>query len=333
LAAALAYWRLAAAQERLALLNQAVDNAKTLQADIASLADGGDLPAVDKTRAAARTATVERERALAERELQGAQARLADALGIPLPEPENSPHATEPLSTSAEPAALSTFTPHRLAEVALAHRADLTATQQLSQAAMVLLNSAQANQRRVFDLSLSAGYAGLYESFDRQLLAPTAYWQALSGRQAGPSFSVIFKTRAPFANRQARGQLLQASALATRSAIESRERERAIALEVADALGALHAAAAEAARRSTVRDRTTQVFRASRELMRHGEESTIHVLLADEERLQADLEELAAKEKWAASVALLRFAVGLPISGAIPGPAEFRALGEQEVPW
>lgn len=322
--ATLAYWRLAAAQERLRLLARAEGNGKSLSDDIGELARAGEIPAFERVRADARVATVKRERARAERDLQEAQARLADALGFPLTRPEEGLRASDPFLAPMRPEDLPHLRPEVLTDAALTRRADLEATRQLAHAAVVLAEGARSDQRRELNLVISAGYAGLYESFDDQLFAPSAYWEALGGHQTGPSLTVSLRTRAPFANRQARGQFLQASALATRSAIHRSEREREIDLEVIDAWAALRAAAAEVAWRSTARDRTAEVFLASRELLRAGEGSTIDLLLSDEASLQAELAELAARERWAASLASLRFAVGLPPAGPIPSSEELQ---------
>lgn len=319
-----AYWQLAAAQERLTLLEQAVETAKAMTRDVGDLAKAGELATVEEERAAARAAAIELERARAERELQQARARLADSMGAVWQSPEEAPVAIDPLPTSGEIEG-EPLAPRALVEAALGRRTDLEAARRLQQAAEVLQEGSRRNQQREIDLSLSLGYAGLYESFDDQLLAPGAYWEALSGRQTGPGFSILLKTRAPFANRQARGQFEQASALATRSAIESGERERQIALEVSDALGAWQAAVAEITRRRLAREGAAEVFDAARDLLRASEGTTIDLLVTDETRLQAEITELAARENLAEALAFLRFSLGLSPAGGLP---EMKDLAE-----
>lgn len=326
--AAVAYWRLAAAQERLRLLEAAAGNGKALRNDIAKLARAGELPEIEIVRADARVATIEREQARAARDLQEAQARLADAMGIPLRQQDSELRASEPLPVPIPGEDLLRQATETLMGSAFARRADLEATRQLAQASTVLLEAARLDQRYEFSLVISAGYAGLYESFDDQLFAASAYWEALSGRQTGPSFTISLRTTAPFANRQAKGQFLQASSLATRSTIERAEREREIALDVVDAWTALQAAAAEASWRITARERAAVVLQASRKLLRSSEGTTIDLLLSDEASLQAELDELAARERWATALAGFRFTVGLPPAGPIPNIEELQEREE-----
>jgi outer membrane protein TolC len=319
-----AYWSLSAAQERLELLERAVQTEEELHELAVALVEGDQLPRADLARVEARVASARRSAAQGRQAVHEARITLAESIGLAVDDPKESPLALDPLPRAAAASELEAVVARGLIQGAVERRADVEAARILNEAAAVLLDAAELDLKRRVDLKLSAGYRGFHESCREadpllseeclEFWDPQGLYEALKFDRNGFEVDFLLDFDIPFANRVAKGQLEQALAQARQSEIEARNLEREVTLSVAELIGSLKRAAAELKRREASTGYYEQTLENAMELFRAGEGTLIDTILTEEQLTSSRLAVVNAKLAYAAIQAELRFAMGALIS-------------------
>ena len=331
LATVTAYWRLAAAQQRLEWLSRSQELQRELLDRLHDLLDQGQIIRSDLSRAKARTAEVLAEVAGARRAEVAARLDLAAAMGLSPSALEHAPRAGARLP-AGEPGS---GTAEDWIEAGLARRHDLRAAAAATRSSDILARASEANLRHRVDLSLNASYNALHDTFEHRLYEPDGFVEAWEGDIVGPSYGFGLRWAIPVRNRAARGRLVQAEAARSRRAILGSDLERSIRLRIVE----IHDSLAEARReldhlRETLRCQE-QTLADSLRLHEAGRLSLIDTLLTEEQLTGAGLAVVGAELRVAEHEARLRFESGTLLAGetdaADPDPGRLRLAAASPV--
>lgn len=328
--AAQAYWDVAAATRRLALLEESLATQQQLFEAGDELVKADVLPAVDLKRNRAQLAGVGAQVAAARQDLAVARLELARTLGLDSRSLAEAPDAAEDLATwvAADPAGAAAADP--LVSRAYAHRDDLRAAAALTAANATLADAARADLRPEVALSLKVSYNAFYETFKDRFYDVEGFWRALDDRYAGPSYGVGLRCRLPVGNHQARGRLLQAQASTDQSRISEGDLKRTIRLRVVELARTVAQARAELEARREALARIEETHAASIERYKAGDLSVIDTLTTEQERTSARLQLVGAERNYLSLVAQLRFETGGLVE--LPGAADGSLAGARLVP-
>jgi outer membrane protein TolC len=309
-----AYWRLAAAVERLGLLERSRD----LGAEILRIGEGlvraDQVPRAALAATRARAAQVEAQVARARASVVTLRFDLGRAIGREMVGVERAPRPLEPLPPVPERIGVHGSLDD-LFSAAIARRGDLQALELRRQAARVRAEAARLAQRRRLDLSASVGWQGLAEGGGwAEGLA-----DALAGGAGGPAVNVGVELELPSGNRQRRGEELEARSVASGALVTSRERERQVRNRAVSLLDRLAAAALEAGRRGETVEHYRASIDATRARLANGDATLIDLITTEEQLTEAELAALDAREEHARVLARLQFELGALVDLEVAG--------------
>lgn len=323
----LSYWNTAAAQERVGLLEASLARRDAIREITEALITADELPAIEMARVRARVAEARSILADARETLLQSRLVLARTMGAEVEDLDDAPVAVESVPAAEMITAATEVTAEQLIRAAVENRRDLRSVALLEEASEILSRTARANLRRRLDLSLTAGYSGLYENDAIELYDLYGYGKAFTGGLTGPSALLTLSLDFPFANNVARGRFAQAEAIRRRSEIQHRNLERLIGTNTVELLGELRKAAEEVERRREAVEYYEETINAAVERFRAGELSLIDTLLTEEQLTLARLELLAARQTYAARLAELRHETGsLVVRHETDGYVTFEAV-------
>ncbi len=300
LSTALAYWSLVAAEERAAVL----DNAVTLQSDLAQitrdLIEGDAIPGADLSRALAGEANSRAQYQSSAADLVSAQLALVRSMGVTVSGPENLPSAQTGFPEPPTIEAVRQIAETALTQGALEARLDLQAARAVIESGKLLADAALIDLRPRLDIGFGAstitrGEGSFSESTDRF---------------AAPSWKVSATFEKPFRNRSARGLLLQRQAQANQLQISAGDLDRLVRVGVVQTLGSLLEALeglrwAEAAANSAEETINSEV-----EKLRLGETTLLDTILTEQQRTSSQLALISARQQVASLITRLRFETG-----------------------
>lgn len=315
----LAYWNLAANQERLQLLDDAVDIERELYQSAEDLVEADEIPRSTLARVQARVASARQEASEARQAVLEARIALANAIGVKVEAPEDAPWASESFPLLPSPDQLDDLDPQRLIGKALNRRFDVLSAAELEGASQILQIAAQRSLRRRLDLSLAVGYSGLHESFEDEYYDLAALGEALFGTQTGPSAFFSLTMDIPFRNRVARGQLRQATALTGQANIITTELQRQVQLNITELISTLREAAAEVARQEASVGFNNETLAATIENFKAGETTLFDAVLTEEQLTFARLRLVGAWQIYASLLSQLKFESGTLVSSRQEG--------------
>ena len=331
--AAQAYWDVAAAVRRLALLEESQATQEQLLEAGRELVKADVIPALDLKRNQAQLASVSAQVASARQALAVARLELSRTLGLDTRSLAEAPDAAEDLATwaAADPVGEAAADP--LVARAWEHRDDVRAATALTAANATLADAARSDLRPEVALSLKVSYNAFYETFKDRFYDVEGFWRALDDRLAGPSYGIGLRFRLPVGNHEARGRLLQAEASTDQSRISEADLKRTIRLRVVELARTVSQARAELEARRETLARIEETHAASIERYKAGDLSVIDTLTTEQERTGARLQLVEAERNYLSQVAQLRFETGglVELPGAQDGSlagARLRPLGE-----
>src|SRR5436189_142144 len=186
-------------------------------------------------------------------------------MGIDAASLDAAPMATEKFATVAQ----TLPSTDALIARALTERRDVRVRQNQMSAAETLAAGAQANLKRVYNLSIQGGVYNIYSSpvfrflpdeQSQNILAtspevapaityysPTGYYRAVTNRYT-PAITINFQMELPFGNWAARGRLRESQSSLTSARIDAADLSRSIRDNVVDLTGPLRRAAEAVAR-------------------------------------------------------------------------------------
>jgi outer membrane protein TolC len=307
---ALAYWSLAAAQERLALFERSAASQKRIIDISDALVKGDEIPRSEMSKINARSSDAAASAADARRALVEARVNLARAMGLSVTDLDGAPLAADPLPDGGALDVLDKTPLPELLAGAQRRRSDLRAARTREKAAVVLARAARVNLRPIVDLSVQGDYRGLFEDpFYKDVFHPRSYWNALTGRLL-PSIQVGLHFEIPVANNAARGRLIQSEALLSKSDISARNLERIIESRALEQANSLRSSAREVGARQIAARHYEETIKSSFDQYRAGELSLIDAILTERDMTTALLGLIAARQSYASNLAQLRFETG-----------------------
>lgn len=313
----LAYWDLAAAEERVKLLERSARNQRQIGELSESLVKADEIPASEMNRIRARTADADGQVAQAKQAVTSARITLALSMGLSVADLDNAPLTTDPLPETEGVSTLATLAAPDLTETAVKRRSDVKASRERETAASILEKAARFNLRPQIDLTLQADYRGFYEYTDpvsgnlgHDTFWMQGYWNAMKGPWTGPSILAGLRFSFPLKNNVARGQLVQAEALRTEAEIQTRDLERTVRIRTVETANSTRKAAQEVTvrRESTVKNEET--VRSSYEQYKAGEMSLVDAILTERNWTNSLLDLVAARRVFASSLTQLRYETG-----------------------
>ncbi|MEM9304639.1 MAG: TolC family protein [Pseudomonadota bacterium] len=316
----IAYWRLAASQERIRLQREQVQRQQELVRLSAALAKANQSPAADVKLAQASRQQAAAALILTRTLQRNLRLDLSLLMGLPVELEEEAPLAIGNLP--AVPSDTCTLDEEQLVPLALGRRADLAALDRLREAQEELLAAADYDLRPRIDFTMTVAYSTLEEGgpFVRGLR------RAAFGDFVGPSLFLGLSGELPTRNDLALGTYRQR--VATTSQAETRwlEAHRSIGTAVVDASAALLQLADQAEWRRQSITAFDQMLQADRLRLRDSRATVIDVLVAQEQLHASRLAELATREAYWIAVAVLRHEID---SLLIVDPMTGRAVGLQ----
>lgn len=319
-----AYLRARAAGERQALLAESLATTQRLAAAGERLIASGEQPAYIRAHLAARRAAAEEALALARQEVLVGRLALGAAMGLELERASAAPLPSDPLPEPVPAAAIRALDGGALLTESLARRLDILALDKRREAALVVEKAAAASLKRRVDLSFALGMNGLYESFKVEFYQVKGFWKAISTKQTVPTGFLKLNIDLARKNDVARGEQLQAEALARQAEIAAADIKRLLAANLVELRGALAEAASEIAERRSALANLDAALEATITRFERGEASVVDTLLTEEQRTAARLAELGARELHAEILAQLHYETGLLVEGGEEG--ELHAL-------
>jgi outer membrane protein TolC len=302
-----AYWEVAAAQERVAVLEHSVRLKEEIDVAVGDLIEGEEMPGVERHRSSAQLAQARGQVASARQQLASARAELARAIGLEGSVSGVDGLVVEPLAAYVGAADLAPADVAALLERALARRADLVANGSFVEANRILERAARTNLRPDVTLALNFSYAGLEESFEDRYYDLEGFWKAASGKVAGPSYGVALRFTVPVGNHEARGRLIQAGANVESAQIQEADLKRTVELRVHEAVASLDRIRAELeARRATLDNQQLSVD-ANLERLKAGDLSVLDALNTEDKLTEAKLGWIEAMRAYLELESRLRF--------------------------
>jgi len=313
------YWRLVGAQENVALFERSAQRQYELYELADELVKIDEVAAVDLKQVSARIAQTETFLSQARQSVVQARLDLAQFLGLQIDRVEDAPLASDRFPEVAGPEAFASWQANLLAEIARENRRDLSASRTLQEASDVLAAAARSDLKRTFDLEFQVGYSGIYEggSITQPVDLVNGVYEALFGKLAGPSVSLLLKLEWPFENNVALGRLEQAAATAQQSTIQARDLERVITDTTSEVVLSLRKAADEVRQRQASVDFYRQALGNEVEKFKLGQATAVDLILTEERQTSANLSLISARQRYAVLLARLRFELGVLLSGRV----------------
>jgi|CXWL01.1.fsa_nt_gi outer membrane protein TolC len=310
-----AYWDLAAAQERAALLGESVQREEASLEATRALVEGDEIPAVDVKRNEARLADARASVAGARQAVSAARLALQKAMGLAAGSIETAPVAAESLDAllNANPTAAAGGVEGLISQ-ALAARHDLQAAARVREAYEALAAAARTDLRPDLDLSLNVSYNAFHETFRDRFYDFQGFSRAVDGKIAGPSYGMSLRFGIPVGNNEAHGRLIQAESGLTSARINEADLERLVRIRVRDAATALELAPAEIAARQQALEQAEASYGSTLELFKAAEVNVLKTLITEQQVTSARLALVQAKRNYLAQLGRLRAEAGLLVA-------------------
>ncbi|HEX6370025.1 MAG TPA: TolC family protein [Longimicrobium sp.] len=309
-----AYWGYVAAHRRLEVLHATETRTAQLLEQTRRLVAADERPAVDTLLLAANLATRRASRISGERAVLTARQELGRAMGIEPGAVRTLPPPSTGFPDAPGPGGAPDY--DALVEAALRARPDLEAARRRREGAGDLLAGYRGEARPRLDLSLTLGYQGL-ETGDALGRLVSPFYSELGGMHTRVEVTYGF----PLRNRLAGGLAMQSAAQERQAALAYAELRRQVALDAAAALETLQSAAEELDQFSAAARLHELAVESERQRFRLGIRTTLDIINAEDDLTSATLEEIAARARYAAALARLRYETGTLDGAADPaGP-------------
>lgn len=289
-----AYWQCHAAEARYKLFLESEQISSRLASLGASLVEADELAPAQLPQIIADRATTVADRVRGATDLILARQRLAIAIGY---NPESLVMAPLPSDDFPKPPENDQWPNlNELWTTALLLRDDLRAAKRLESSRKVLMDASFLELRPRIDLQLSATYL----PFETRTTQSVSDGNELRGYAA-------LALEWPIENNAAIGRFIQDSAAYERTGIDIETLKRSIISGVISALAQLKGAAAEIAYYQDAQRLNTEALQAQEELFRLGQANLTDTITTRQRLIQSQLNYINAQERYAISLAQLRF--------------------------
>ena len=299
------YWRARAAALNLEVLRETEERARELVETTRRLIEADVQPAAEMVQVEANLVSSETARIGGERTLFAARQDLGREIGL-----ERAAIGALPIPTDPFPAVPASALPTpadgaRFVNAALARRSDLLAARERREASEILRRAADNALRPQLDLVLTPSYTGLTEGTD-----PGSFFSPLYQNVPGANAEVSLSFAWPFANSDARGDLVQAEAAREQTFLAEELVARQVAADVPTALDSL-VRSVEQLDRAALAVRLFEQAVINEEKKLRGGTSTLIDLISQRDRLTAARQaEVGAQLALALALLELRYETG-----------------------
>ena len=312
-----AYLEVAAAQERVALLDESVLRQERILEGTESLVEADQVPGIDLKRSQARLAQTRSDALGARQALHTARLDLQRAMGLEAKSLDATPVATDSLRALLPGDLAAPSDLESLVARAVERRGDVRAAAELHEANRILFEAAQHDLRPEVGLKLNVSFNGLYESFKDRWYDVEGFMRAADGKVAGPSYGGALTFKLPIGNHAARGRLLQAEATTAQAGIDAGELRRDVRLRLIETRGSVETTRATLLALDESLRYSIETLDAASERFRAGDLSVIDTLRTEEQVTQARLGWIDAALRYLSSLAQLRFEAHGLLAGSI----------------
>ena len=300
LTTATAFWGLIAAQERVAVLETSVGLQGQVVDITRRLIEADELPAAESARGLAAAANARAQLESARRDLISAKVSLVRAMGLSVESQQNIPNGEGGFPPAPSRADIERLMEAELVRLGIVNRLDLQSARKLQESGGVLAGAARINLKPRLNLLGAVSAIGRGEE---TLSNSTDEFKA-------PSFRVGTQFELPVGNNQQEGRLLQAEARARQGEIGADDLERQVRLEVVRTLGSLIDAIDALAQAEAAGQSFERTVNAEIQKLRLGEATQLDAVLTEQQRTQALLGVVAARQQLANLLSQLRFETG-----------------------
>ncbi|HUP22348.1 MAG TPA: TolC family protein [Thermoanaerobaculia bacterium] len=297
---AFAFWNLVATQERLRVLETSVGLQGQVVDVTRRLIEADELPAAESARGLAGEANARAQLEGAQRDLIAAKVNLVRAMGLSIEGEQNIPDAEGGFPPPPNRAEVERLLEAELVQQGVANRLDLQSARKLVESGGILADAARINLKPRFNLLGNVSAIGRGEG---------SVSEATNDFKA-PNFRIGASLEKPFGNNAQRGRLVQAEARERQSEISAADLERQIRLEVVRTLGSLLAAIDALAQAEAAGESFERTVAAEFEKLRIGESTLLDTVITEQQRTQALLGVVAARQQVANLASQLRFETG-----------------------
>lgn len=297
-----AYWRLAAAQERLLRLVQAELDTMVVAETASQMIKLKLLPETDVQQARARTLQAMADRFAGEVELITAQQALAVAIGINPEKAIVAPLAYDGLGDRIREDSIRGVNFGKLYSHALSSHPQLVSFLYLGNANRILVESAREGLRPDLELFAGGEFTGLNYGTGWD-----GYFNSWGSRQNGLStyFGASFDW--PVANNEREGALLDAQAQYAKTRLREDAARREFATQIASSRQRMLISARRLSKLSEAIEALEKAADAEREKLRFKTSTILDMLTSEQTLTQARLAEVSARQDQALSLAQLRY--------------------------
>jgi outer membrane protein TolC len=292
-----AYWNLLAAQERVAVLVHSTDLEKQLVGITDQLIAGDEVPRAERSRALAAEANARAQLGAAQSDLVAARLALARAMGLGVESEANAPLAQGPFPAPPADEALAALDRALTADAAVENRYDRRAALATTEAGRLAAEGARLQARNKLDLG-----ASLFA----QALGEKSLGEAID-RWTSPNGSVNVSYEKPIGNNERLGRLAQAEAQLRQSEIRSGDLDRTIRLNVVQTLESLREAIGRLREAENAARYYQETIDGELEKLKVGESTLVDSITTEQQRTNALLGLVAARQQVAVLLAQLRF--------------------------
>lgn len=301
---AFAFWNLVAAQERVRVLETSV-NLQGQVVDITRrLIDADELAAAELSRGLAGEANARAQLESTNRDLVGAQLDLVRSMGLSVEGEQNIPGAEGGFPPAPAREDVERLIEAELVRLGVQNRLDIQASLKLAESGGVLADSARLNTKPRLDLLGNISAIGRGED---SVSDAADDWKA-------PSFRIGTSFEKPFGNNQLEGRLAQAEARFRQSQISAGDLERLVRIDVVSTLGSLLEAIDALAQAELAGESFERTVTSEFERLRLGESTLLDAVITEQQRTQALLGVVSARQQVANLVSQLRFDTGTLVS-------------------
>lgn len=302
---AASYWNCLAASRNLDILKDMEKRGSELFQLVELLIRGGELAPEMLYQAKAKLLLRQSNLAEARLTLYESSQSLAIAMGLTADALQKAPIAEGSYPAVIGSDLLGGIVSEKYVHEALARRADYAAAKQNIETNVILLGKAKNDMKPSLDLSITPGYGGLDESDN-----PSRYHQTFYNKVTGPKMFVSLNLELPMENNAARGELIRRKSLVREKELVMQELSNSIASQVMVSLKTVENTMNEYMRAKESREAYEKTVASETRKLKEGETSLTTLIDLEDRYYQSRISENSALNKYAVSLAKLRFVTG-----------------------
>jgi len=299
------YWNCLAAERNLNIIKDMEKRGRELFQLVELLIRGGELAPEMLYQAKAKLLLRQSNLAEAHLSLYESRQSLAVSMGLSTDELLTAPMAEGTFPAVIPPDLLHRIDAKRFVREALARRADYATAKQNIRTDEIRLVKAENDMKPSLDLGITPGYGGLDESDNANRYHQTFYHQL-----TGPKVLVSLNLELPVANNAARGEVVRRKSVVREKELVTEKLSHSITSQVLVSLKTLESTINEYMRAKEARESYEKTVQSETRKLKEGETTLTALIDLEDRYYQSRISENSALNKYAVSLAKLRFVTG-----------------------